>query len=339
MVLNNIVVPPYMGPFLFLNGMCILNHKYNMLEKICDILDRINFNENQKKFIWNFLHAYSKANIVCKKYVTTPFHNYILSPISSMFEGTILDINRVLFVRDGKVILCCGSLAYAHETIDFFMLKYSMMFEYDFIVFYPKNQNTMILYKHTDLPKTITVDNNSVNSTVSFMACQLVIHTPEGDVKKNLELDEFMINGNEILTKEFILWYCKTKFSDLSHVDKLDDYTIYLLDNDINEKKLTPDNGIIINANTYITVIYTDSESSSQSEEEDSDEKSDSSNHSVKLEKIDEENEPKEEVVDENEDENEDDKDIKDNDNDSNANKKYIESLSFLGLIKFSFGF
>lgn len=270
MLLNNLNMTYILYGLLFFNSINFLNNKYKITEKINNLVDDIELSENHSSILWEILHGYSKVSIAYKKHVFTPLTKYVITPFSNMINGTALDIDRIIFVNNGRPILKFKTKT---SMYNFFRLSKKkglpVVYEYDFILFYPKNQNTMILDNINDIPDINQVENNQVKSKVGFMACQLIINHSSGDIKKHLSLDEFMVNGNEILSKEFVLWYCKTYFKDeFVNIEELDTYTIHLLDNNVNEIKLTQNDSIKIYEKDYKIITYEDEDDDEDEEKE-----------------------------------------------------------------------
>jgi hypothetical protein len=254
---NNVIgVNYFICSILLLNGIQLITKNFKFTDKIKNFIDDLELNENHGNFLWELLHLYSKASITLKQYILLPTKKYIVTPFSNIIEGSVLDVDRIVFVSNGNPVLKFKSKA---SMIDYLRKdrKRHVTTEYDFILFYPKNQNTMILDNINDIPDINHVDKKHINSNVGFMACQLIIHRSDGDIKKHLSLDEYMINGNEILSREFVLWYCKTFFKgEFLNIDELSNYTIHLLDNEVNDIKLTHNDTIKIYSDTYKIITY-----------------------------------------------------------------------------------
>jgi hypothetical protein len=256
---NNVIgVNYFICGILLLNGIQLINNKFKFADKIKNFIDDLELNENHGNFLWELLHLYSRASITFNQYILLPTNKYIVTPFSNIIEGSVLDVDRIIFVSDGNPVLKFKSKA---SMINYLRKerKRDVTTEYDFILFYPKNQNTMILDNINDIPDINHVDKKHINSNVGFMACQLIIHRADGDIKKHLSLDEYMINGNEILSREFVLWYCKTFFKDeFLNINELKNYTIHLLDNNVNEFKLTQNDSIKIHVDGFTVITYED---------------------------------------------------------------------------------
>ena len=268
MLFNSTISSGYFVWYLLcMNGILAINDKYRITEKFKNFIDDIELRGDHNNFLWELLHTYSKAVIVYKKYVGTPIKQYIFTPFYTLTEGTILDIDRIIFVSNGHPVLKFKSKKSMLSFLRTSKKRGDPVYEYDFILFYPKNQNIMILDDINDIPDINQVANKQVNSKVEFMACQLVIHNEDGDIKKHLSLDQYMINGNEILSKEFVLWYCKTYFGDeFVNVSNLNKYTIYLLDNNVNEITLTHNDAVKIYTNNYKIISYEDEDENDEVE-------------------------------------------------------------------------
>lgn len=67
-------------------------------------------------------------------------------------------------------------------------------------------------------------------------------------------LDVFYVEGNHILDKQFLQWYLKYHFS----LDLDDEYTINIIDKDVNIFNLTSDQSILLESDNYVVVTETD---------------------------------------------------------------------------------
>jgi len=91
----------------------------------------------------------------------------------------------------------------------------------------------------------------------------------------------------QILSNEFVLWYCKTHFNDkFININELKNYTIHLLDNNVNEFKLTHNDSIKIGVNGFTVITY---------EDDDEDHEDGGEDETNRLEKVNEGNEMDEE--------------------------------------------
>ncbi|MEX0598285.1 MAG: hypothetical protein WD512_17490, partial [Candidatus Paceibacterota bacterium] len=193
---------------------------------------------------WNVLLIYGKIHIFSNNYIVPPIKYYILCPLSNLIQLSSPDKERIVFVKDGNEML-----SYTKKS----MISYKNVNEYDFILFYPKNKCTMILNNINDIPDTNEVNSDLLNTTVSFMCCQISITlTNDEIIKKFFEINEFCVNSNKILDEPFVNWYCKKHFNNEFDIKDIKTYSLNLLDKDVNDVLLESGDCILINADTYI---------------------------------------------------------------------------------------
>lgn len=216
--------------FMWYNVMRMLGFRDN------DIID--NLKHNMAESFWFVLHKFSIVQLKTHKYIITPFNNYFYKPLQYFLSTTQTTYYKIVFIKDGREILRVKS----KDQIK------NKGIEYDFILYYTNKFNILILDLIDDIPDVNYIDSSIFKTKVNFMCCQMIAETGEEQIKKVFELDEFLLNNNQILCKNFVKWYCYKHFSREKWVETFNfiDYKINIIDNDVNEYE--------INSNQYLTI-------------------------------------------------------------------------------------
>lgn len=201
-----------------------------------DIID--NIKHNIAESFWFILNKFSIIQLKTHKYIITPFNIYFYKPIQHFLSTTQTTYYKIVFIKDGREILRVKSKdQIKNKDID-----------YDFILYYTNKFAILVLDIIDDIPDVSFIDPSIFKTKVSFMCCQMVAETGEEQIRKVFELDEFLLNNNEILSKNFVKWYCYKHFSREKWIKSFNfvDYKINIIDNDVNEYE--------INSNQYLTI-------------------------------------------------------------------------------------
>jgi hypothetical protein len=195
---------------------------------------------------WNILRTYSKIHIFSNNYIVTPFKHHLTPLIQyvnrNFVHATEKDI--IIFVKDGNEIL-----KYKNKNL----ISSKDIKEYDFILFCPLNENILILDNINNIPDTdVQPDDPTLHTTCGFMCCQITITLKnENIIKKTFELEDFCVNSNKILDENFVKWYCKKHFPNDFDISDMKTYKINMIDNDVNEVLLGPDEFVVIDKSSY----------------------------------------------------------------------------------------
>ena len=276
---------------------------------------------------WQIFRIYGKIHILSNNYIIKPFNYYIYSPSTKLFQYFIKD-DCIVFVKDGEEILSYNKKSNI-ITKD--------ISEYDFILFYPKNQKIMILDNINDIPDINEIDHSILETNVGFMCCQILVELFNKEyISRTFNINEFCVNSNKILDNSFIKWYCNKNFSDVIKINEIKNYHINLIDNDVNELTLKNDEFILIDKKSY--KIYKnkinsndeskeddvkEDENENENENEDEDE---NENENEDANEVEDENEDEDENENENEDENENENENEDENEETNENDKKTEN-------------
>jgi len=225
------------GAFVFLVDLAFFN-----------MLDRFTYDdlENFATTIgWKLLRLYSKTHIFSNNYIIGPFKHHVLNPVAGLIKSNLATVNekdRIIFVKDGNEIQ-------KYKSKDIISSK--NVTEYDFILFYPDDEGTLVLDNINNIPSN-NENFSAFNSKCGFMCCQLTItFNNDTTLKKTLEIEEFCMNANKILDDAFVKWYCNKNFSKEMKIIDIKTYKINIIDNDVNEVLLTPDDFILIDKRSY----------------------------------------------------------------------------------------
>jgi hypothetical protein len=145
--------------------------------------------------IWNVINYYYDLSISINKLFFKPMYNNIIVPIKTKLYGTILNKNRIIFVKNGVEILkyrnFCTKLKNIKKT------------DFDFILVYLIDDSILIANSIDDIPNNIYTIDKNLNSNVKFLSCTLNINNK----KFNVNIKPFILKNNIILSQNFIDWY------------------------------------------------------------------------------------------------------------------------------------
>jgi hypothetical protein len=196
--------------------------------------------------LFTILNYSSLIIIFINKNIIKLFNNNKYYKLVKNLYNKCLMQNNIIFISDGKEILKYKN----KESIIGTDIK-----QYDFILFYQKQINGYyIFFNINDIPYKSVLFNNKFTS-VSFLASILKIKLVNNtECSLDLNIKQYLYNGNIILSKEFIKWYLlkyhrkvKINYSILS-------YNIYLLDSNINQIILDEKDAMVINLDKF-TII------------------------------------------------------------------------------------
>ena len=207
--------------------------------------------------------------------------------------------------------------------------------EYDFILFHPLNEGIMILNNINDIPDINEVDHSILETNVNFMCCQLSIKLNNDKLfTRTLVINDFFVNSNKILDDCFVKWYCNKHFSTEINLSDVKNYKINIIDNEINEIELSPNEFIVINKNSYNVNKNTIKEEEQKVQDKEEKDEEDDEEDDKEEEKNKEEQENKEENKEDEKAENKEDEkaENKEDENDkSNSNFWNWNIKSYLG--------
>lgn len=206
-----------------------------------DIRDKIKY--NIARVLWYFLHKFSIIQLKSQKYIINPIYTYLYKPIQYILSSKYYDIYRIILVKDGREII---KLKRKDDLIN-------TGYEYDFIMYHTDAYNVLMLENINDLPDLVQIDRNILKTNVSFLCCQMTAMFESTKIIKLFELSDFLLNNNKILTRDFVKWYCKKHFHNEEWVQlyDFDNYTINLMDNEVNEVNIDSTQFIVLRENTY----------------------------------------------------------------------------------------
>ena len=194
---------------------------------------------------WKLLRLYSKIHIFSNNYIIIPFKYHILTPTVNIIKSNMNCINkkdRIIFVKDGNEIL-------KFKSKDEISSK--NVTEYDFILFYPDNDGALVLDNINNIPFN-NANFSKYQSICGFMCCQITVTLKNDNVvKKTFEIEDFCMNSNKILDEAFVKWYCNKNFPNEINIVEIKTYKINIIDDDVNEIVLTPEDFIIISKLSY----------------------------------------------------------------------------------------
>ena len=225
---------------LFINNTYYYISYNNINKSILNILFNILFNILD---FYSLFIIFINKNIV--KIFNTNYNNKCYKLVKKLYNKCLTQ-NNIKFISNGKEILKYKN----KESIIGIDIK-----EYDFILFYQKQINGYyIFFNINDIPYKSVLFNNKYTS-VSFLASNLKINLIDNtECSLELNIKQYIYNGNIILSKEFIKWYLFKYHSNVKINYSILSYNIHLLDSNINQINLNEKNAMVINLDTF-TII------------------------------------------------------------------------------------
>ena len=201
--------------------------------------------------LFNILDFYSLVIIFINKNIVTIFNNNYnynnkYYKLVKNLYNKYLTQNDIIFISNGNEFLKYKN----KESIIGTDIK-----DYDFILFYQKQINGYyIFFNINDIPYNSVLFNNKYTS-VLFLASNLKIKLIDNtECILELNIKQYIYNGNIILSKEFIKWYLFKYHSNIKINYSILSYNIHLLDSNINQINLNEKNAMVINLDTF-TII------------------------------------------------------------------------------------
>jgi hypothetical protein len=223
--------------FIIIFGLFIKNTNYISYNTINNFIINI---------LFIILNYFSLVIIFINKNIIKVFNNNKYYKLIKKLYNKCLVQNNIIFISDGKEILKYKN----KESIIGTDIK-----QYDFILFYQKQINGYyIFFNINDIPYKSVLFNNKFTS-VSFLASILKIKLVNNtECSLDLNIKQYLYNGNIILSKEFIKWYLLKYHSNVKINYSILSYNIYLLDSNINQIILDEKDAIVINLDKF-TII------------------------------------------------------------------------------------
>ena len=223
--------------FIIIFGLFIKNTNYISYNTINNFIINI---------LFIILNYFSLVIIFINKNIIKVFNNNKYYKLIKKLYNKCLVQNNIIFISDGKEILKYKN----KESIIGTDIK-----QYDFILFYQKQINGYyIFFNINDIPYNSVLFNNKFTS-VSFLASILKIKLVNNtECSLDLNIKQYLYNGNIILSKEFIKWYLLKYHSNVKINYSILSYNIYLLDSNINQIILDEKDAIVINLDKF-TII------------------------------------------------------------------------------------
>ena len=169
----------------------------------------INEEEDKKEHKWNTMVINSKTNLVENNKYT--FDNLLLSKeIKNVHEGEkIVYISKII---DGKEYW---------KEID---VKYFL-----------------------DVPKTKQLEYLNDIITIEKPFIQILLHNNDNSIDINEHLEQFYVNGNQILDITFLKWYLYYYY----HIELDNEYKLDVIDSNIKMHELKKYDSVLFSNNTY----------------------------------------------------------------------------------------
>lgn len=216
---------------------------------LCKNLDKFkNGNIILYNALWNLLKYYSYVQFYINKNVIIPFY-YNSQIIYKQIKCIIDTPYKYIIINDGNEIMRFKKI---NELILF--LKKNKNNNDDNLIYYTNNDK---IY-YNNINEFIHIYNMNFGdydvvfeiSKIKFISAFITIKLKDENINLPLELKKFMLIGNKILDKSFVLWYCN-KYLKLD-IDLIENYKIDIIDQDINQIKIDINDYIKIYENYYV---------------------------------------------------------------------------------------
>lgn len=210
---------------------------------------RINYPDKTNHLIqqslWFTLKLDTQVNIIFNK-TRNYFNDNILKSLYNLMS--IKETKNITFVKDGIEI----------ENMSYNKVILANQFpNYDFILFNTTYNDTEYTVRFNDINKIKEINTNTEYipqpSSISFLSVEINLVGTNTDIKYKIKMNEvnWYVVGNILFDREFIHWYLVKYYNlDIDSVDNIN-YTICLIDNNVNIMTLTQDFRILIKEDTY----------------------------------------------------------------------------------------
>jgi hypothetical protein len=171
-------------------------------------------------------------------------------------------IQNVEFISDGKVLLSTNTTELFNNDINVKSLPF-LLLNIDFLIYTETKNNEQertITYKKIIEPEQYeSCDKTIFNcepTNYTFLLTEIIIG--EDKIMANLKNDDcnFFVKDNKF-SKKFIKYYLNN-----FNLEKIEDYTIQFLDQDVKEVKIKNNMSILLDKNNYMVVedLFSDSD-------------------------------------------------------------------------------
>jgi hypothetical protein len=207
------------------------------------------------ELIWRLLRVYSLINLKFKKYVTTPL-NYTKHKVYTNIKTYLFnEPYKYILVRDGEEIMKFKKI---NQLISYYLFTKNA--ENDDLICYRDDENIYYSKIKDFIYGGNVVDNDNYDtnvqsikkSSIKFMMCNIDINIKNKNLllHRELNIDNFMLVGNKILTKSFVMWYCN-KYLDLDN-ELIESYKVNIIDQDVDHIEIDANSFIEIDRDEYL---------------------------------------------------------------------------------------
>ncbi len=249
---------------------------------------------------YNVIYCYSLYQIYFNKflYVVTPYLSVIWSTILTILKqnNLISDIDSELsnaptkilsFYKNGNELdkIVYNDTNNKYEDFNCFVEELTNEKKYDLLILSDKKENSDCVNKihYTECPKTI----DYINSNIKFLSMELSYNNNSYTIElKNDTHDHYIVNN--ILNKDFFKYYL-VNVLNVEIKDDNFDYTVSIIDHNVNMIELSSTSQIVIKKTDY-EFIFNESVSDIKENEDSFSTNSDNSNNSNNSENSDNSN-------------------------------------------------
>ena len=225
------------------NNEYLLVNFYNIIWELMRICSIIYIWSNNNVFQPIYIYLYDNYKIVSNKF------NYVNHYTNVRDGREIIEFNEE---KDIDEITYCAINYNSFNDDIVYYTNYNYIY-YSDLHTSPDNMDQYIerVKKHIETSKIINNENNFKNVKLYFISCIINLKIKNDDpINIDVDLRRFMVAGNKILNKNFVLWHCN-KFNGIDP-DAIESYEINIIDCDVDTIKLTVGDYIEIRGSEYL---------------------------------------------------------------------------------------
>lgn len=222
---------------------------------------KYNFNILFYNILWNLINTYSYVYINIKKYKIIIFISDSILNIKNKYYINTISNNNIDVIYKGEVILSSNTFNNVNNIKNIFNIELNNI-KCDFLI-YKNNEiqlNKILKKKIYETNLNIELINKSIltidkSNIKFFVVCIQIYNNNSFEFDKyDLNLNNFMVVDNELLSKEFILWYLNIYYNKKYNIisDKDLYYKIEIIDHNVNKISIFPENYIIVKKDDYM---------------------------------------------------------------------------------------
>jgi len=204
--------------------------------------------------IWKIINIYSHYYI---KFTNYGIVIYLNDTLSNYFKSLFFIINDKITIQ----IINKGDIILTLNNCDKFYKKINSL-QYDFVIYKNNETQHFKIITKKDIDLYFNHNNNIFSINMSnikfFVVCIQLYNTNTLEVEKyNINLNNYMIVDNILLTEEFIVWYLNYYYKKKYNFSSSGlSYKIEIIDQNVNKVNIHSGDCILISKNDYLIFNY-----------------------------------------------------------------------------------